>query len=146
MANLLKALELARQLETAGVRSLRAFVRRLRDTVLGGIEEEPSPASEESENVVRILTMHKAKGLEFPVVVLPDLAGRSSDSGAKLLFRRDGGCELRFASRRTAGFDDAVEKFDFSFFSRFSNSHHCSFIIFYIQIRLFFKFVDKIIY
>ena len=107
VANLLKALELARQLETAGVRSLRAFVRRLRDTVLGGVEEEPSPASEESENVVRILTMHKAKGLEFPVVVLPDLAGRSSDSGAKLLFRRDGGCELRFASRRTAGFDDA---------------------------------------
>ena len=107
VANLLKALELARQLETAGVRSLRAFVRRLRDTVLGGIEEEPSPASEESENVVRILTMHKAKGLEFPMVVLPDLAGRSSDSGAKLLFRRDGGCELRFASRRTAGFDDA---------------------------------------
>ena len=107
VANLLKALELARQLETAGVRSVRAFVRRLRDTVVGGVEEEPSPASEESENVVRILTMHKAKGLEFPMVVLPDLAGRSSDSGAKLLFRRDGGCELRFASRRTTGFDDA---------------------------------------
>ena len=107
VANLLKALELARQLETAGVRSLRAFVRRLRDTVLGGVEEEPSPASEESENVVRVLTMHKAKGLEFPVVVLPDLAGRSSDSGAKLLFRRNGSCELRFASRRTAGFDEA---------------------------------------
>jgi superfamily I DNA/RNA helicase len=63
VANLLKALELARQLETAGVRSLRAFARRLRDTVVGGIEEEASPASEESENVVRILTMHKAKGL-----------------------------------------------------------------------------------
>jgi ATP-dependent exoDNAse (exonuclease V) beta subunit len=105
VANLLKALELARQLERAGVRSLRAFVRRLRETVLGGVEEEPSPASEETDNVVRILTVHKAKGLEFPVVVLPDLAGRASDSGPKLLFRRDGGCELRFASRRTAGFD-----------------------------------------
>ena len=105
VANLLKALELARQLERAGVRSLRAFVRRLRETVLGGVEEEPSPASEETDNVVRILTVHKAKGLEFPVVVLPDLAGRASDSGPKLLFRRDGGCELRFASRRTVGFD-----------------------------------------
>jgi len=57
---------------------------------------------------VCLMTMHKAKGLEFPVVVLPDLAGRSTDSGAKLLFRRDGGCELRFASRRTVGFDDAA--------------------------------------
>jgi ATP-dependent exoDNAse (exonuclease V) beta subunit len=107
VANLLKALELARQLETAGVRSLRSFVRRLRDTVLGGVEEESSPASEETKSVC-LMTMHKAKGLEFPVVVLPDLAGRSTDSGAKLLFRRDGGCELRFASRRTAGFDDAA--------------------------------------
>ena len=110
VANLLKALELARQLENAGVRTLRAFARRLRETVLGGIDAEPSPASEESDDVVRILTMHKAKGLEFPVVVLPDLAGRSSDSGARLLFRRDGGCELRFAGRRTAGFNDADEE------------------------------------
>ena len=105
VANLLKALELARQLERAGVHSLRAFVRRLRETVLGGVEEEPSPASEETDNVVRLLTIHKAKGLEFPVVVLPDLAGRASDSGPKLLFRRDAGCELRFAGRRTTGFD-----------------------------------------
>jgi ATP-dependent helicase/nuclease subunit A len=110
VANLLKALELARQLESVGVRTLRAFVRRLRETVLGGIEAEPSPASEESDDVVRILTMHKAKGLEFPMVVLPDLAGRSADSGAKLLFRRDGACELRFAGRRTACFDEADEE------------------------------------
>ncbi len=107
VANLLKALELARQLEAAGVRSLRGFVRRLRETVLGGVEEEPSPASEETDDVVRLLTMHKAKGLEFPVVVLADLPGKSSDSGAKLLFEPDGGCELRFASRKTAGFGQA---------------------------------------
>jgi len=106
VANLLKALELARQLEALGLRSVRAFVRRLRETVLGGVDEEPSPASEETDNVVRILTIHKAKGLEFPVVVLADLAGRSSDSGAKLLFRPDGGAELRFAGMRTAGFDE----------------------------------------
>ena len=110
VANLLKALELARQLEGLGLRSVRAFVRRLHETVLGGVEEEPSPASEETDNVVRILTMHKAKGLEFPVVVLADLAGRSSDTGAKLLFSRDGGRELRFAGMRTAGFDEADEE------------------------------------
>jgi len=104
VANLLKALELARQLESVGVRSLRAFVRQLRETVLAGVDE-PSPDSEEDAKVVSILTTHKAKGLEYPVVVLPDLAGRSSDSGAKLLLGRDGGCELRFAGRRTLGFE-----------------------------------------
>jgi ATP-dependent helicase/nuclease subunit A len=106
VANLLKALELARQLEGLGLHSVRAFVRQLRETVLGSIEEEPSPASEETDNVVRILTMHKAKGLEFPVVVLADLAGRTTDAGAKLLFGSGGRCELRFAGMRTAGFDE----------------------------------------
>jgi ATP-dependent helicase/nuclease subunit A len=105
VANLLKALELARQLEAIGVRSVRAFVRRLRETVVGGVDEELSPASEETDNVVRILTIHKAKGLEFPMVVLADLPGRSSDSGAKLQFRPDGAVELRFAGMRTAGFE-----------------------------------------
>src|SRR5207253_9558297 len=45
-------------------------------------------------------------------VVLPDLAGRSSDSGAKLLLGRDGGCELRFASRKTLGFDTVDKEQD----------------------------------
>lgn len=108
VANLLKALELARQLEAAGLHSVRSFVRHLRETVLGGIEEEPSPAAEETEDVIRILSIHKSKGLEFPVVVLADLAGSSSDSGVKLLFSRSGNTvELRFAGWRTAGFDAA---------------------------------------
>ncbi len=110
VANLLKALELARRLEAAGLGSLRGFVRQLRATVLGGYDEEPSPASEETENVVRILTMHKAKGLQFPVVVLADLAGRSHEAGTKLVGRHD--WQLRFAQSRTRGFDEAVARQD----------------------------------
>jgi ATP-dependent exoDNAse (exonuclease V) beta subunit len=107
VANLLKALELARQLEAAGVHSLRGFVRQLRRTVVGGVDEEPAPANEEGEDVVSLLTMHKAKGLEFPVVVLADLAGKSSDSGMRLLGR-----ELRFAGGKTTGFEAAKEEQD----------------------------------
>src|SRR5439155_18642082 len=83
--NLLKALELARALEAAGLRSLRAFVRRLRRTVLDEFEEEPSPSTEEGDDVVRVMTVHRAKGLEFPVVVMADLCGESQDKGASLL-------------------------------------------------------------
>ncbi len=113
VANLQKALELARQLEGAGLRSVRAFVRRLRETVLGGLDEEPSPASEETDDVVRLLSMHKSKGLEFPVVVLADLAGGSTDSGPKFLQdKQTGNVEARFASRKTTGFDAAGEQQD----------------------------------
>lgn len=109
VANLMKALDLARQLERAGVCSLRGFVRQLRRTVMAGVEEEPAPANEETDDVVRLLTMHKSKGLEFPVVVLADLAGKSSDSGAKWGVNRVTGThELRFDGCRTAGFDEAV--------------------------------------
>ena len=107
VANLLKALDLARQMEAMGVRSLRAFVQHLRETVVGSIEEEPSPANEETDDVVRILTMHKSKGLQFPIVVLPDLGGGSSDSEDQLLVHRDDGrIELRFSGCRTNGFDE----------------------------------------
>ncbi len=108
VANLLKALELARQLETAGVHTLRGFVRHLRETIIESHDEEPSPASEETEDVVRLLTMHKSKGLEFPVVVLADLPGKSQESHAAARFG-PAGCELRFGERRTAGFDELGE-------------------------------------
>jgi ATP-dependent helicase/nuclease subunit A len=110
VANLMKALELARQLEAAGLRSVRAFARRLRETVLGGVEEEPSPASEETDDVVRIMSVHKSKGLEFPVVILADLAGKFTDSAAKFVLNRTNGrIEIRAEGRRTADFDDANE-------------------------------------
>jgi ATP-dependent helicase/nuclease subunit A len=113
VANLLKAVELARQLEAVGVRSVRGFVRRLRQTLLGGVDEEPSPANEETDDVVRLLSMHKAKGLEFPIVILPDLAGRSADSGAKIVPNRtDRTFEIRFNGRMSQGFDDASEQQD----------------------------------
>ena len=106
VANLLKALELARRVEAAGIRSLRGFVRQLRATLLNGLDEEPAPASEETDDVVKLLTMHKAKGLEFPVVVLADLAGKSSDSGVRLVTNRVGQTfELRFAGCKTDGFE-----------------------------------------
>jgi ATP-dependent exoDNAse (exonuclease V) beta subunit len=112
VANLLKALALARQLEAAGIRSLRGLVRQLRRTVVGGADEEPAPANEEDE-AVQLLTMHKAKGLEFKVVVLADLAGKSSDSGARLLVHRATGThELRFAGSRTGDFDAAATEQD----------------------------------
>ena len=109
--NLLKALELARALEVAGLTSLRAFARRLRRSVLDEFEEEPSPSTEEGDDVVRVLTVHRAKGLEFPVVVMADLCGESQDRGASLLSdRATKQVELRFGKFTTAGFAAANER------------------------------------
>jgi ATP-dependent exoDNAse (exonuclease V) beta subunit (contains helicase and exonuclease domains) len=40
---------------------------------------------------VALLTIHKSKGLEFPVVVLPDLQRRWRQSAGKFVFERNSG-------------------------------------------------------
>jgi DNA helicase-2/ATP-dependent DNA helicase PcrA len=49
------------------------FITHLEDLIEAGEDPEAS-AEEEEEEAVRILTVHKAKGLEFPVVIIAGLA------------------------------------------------------------------------
>ncbi len=82
-ANLLKLIELAQSLADQGVRSLSAFNRFLAHHQRA-TEEGEAAVAEEHAPVVRFLTIHKAKGLEFPSVILADAIlapGRPSRTG-----------------------------------------------------------------
>src|SRR5439155_535239 len=57
--------------EVAGASSFRAFVDRLTAEAERGDAAE-APVVEEGAEGVRIMSVHKAKGLEFPVVILCD--------------------------------------------------------------------------
>ena len=71
LGNILRVLDMARRFEQGSVTSFRAFVGRLEeDAERGGVNE--APVVEEGTDGVRIMTVHKAKGLEFPVVILVD--------------------------------------------------------------------------
>lgn len=74
-ANLIHLYERARQFGTFSRQGLYRFIRFL-ETLKE--ETDPAPPSElsEAENVVRIMSVHKSKGLEFPVVILPSLGKR----------------------------------------------------------------------
>jgi ATP-dependent helicase/nuclease subunit A len=69
LGNVLRLLESARKFEAAGARSFRAFVDRLAEEAERGDASE-APVVEEGTDGVRMMTVHKAKGLEFPVVIL----------------------------------------------------------------------------
>jgi ATP-dependent helicase/nuclease subunit A len=71
LGNLLRVLDMARRFEERAVTSFRAFVTRLQEEAKRGGANE-APVVEEGTDGVRIMTVHKAKGLEFPVVVLVD--------------------------------------------------------------------------
>jgi ATP-dependent helicase/nuclease subunit A len=71
LANILRVLDLARRFDAAGATSFRAFVERMNDEAERGDAAE-APVVEEGTEGVRIMTVHRAKGLEFPVVILCD--------------------------------------------------------------------------
>ena len=72
LSNVLRTLELARRFETrGGATSFRGFVEWLELAAERGGAAE-APVVEDGTEGVRLLSVHKAKGLEFPVVVLVD--------------------------------------------------------------------------
>lgn len=71
LGNILRVLDMARRFEQGYATSFRAFVGRLdEDAERGGANE--APVVEEGTDGVRVMTVHRAKGLEFPVVILVD--------------------------------------------------------------------------
>ena len=77
LANVLHIGELARQYEMGGGISFRGFVEELR-VAAETAQASEAPILEEDSDGVRMMTVHKAKGLEFPIVILADLTCRLS--------------------------------------------------------------------
>jgi ATP-dependent helicase/nuclease subunit A len=70
VANVLRMLDLALAEPS---RTPEAFLRECAARIREAEPEEEGALADEQLDVVRILSIHKAKGLEFPVVILPDL-------------------------------------------------------------------------
>jgi ATP-dependent exoDNAse (exonuclease V) beta subunit len=77
-ANLLAIVEDARLFSAAGGGGLRPFIRYLRDSMEEEAIEIEATVAEETDDVVRIMTVHGAKGLEYPIVALANLGGQTS--------------------------------------------------------------------
>ncbi|MBI4662753.1 MAG: UvrD-helicase domain-containing protein [Verrucomicrobia bacterium] len=73
-ANVRRLLGLARQFDPYQRQGLFRFLRFVE--AQEELETDFEPASSESQSAVRLLSIHKSKGLEFPVVVLAGLGGR----------------------------------------------------------------------
>jgi ATP-dependent exoDNAse (exonuclease V) beta subunit len=87
--------ELARQYELDGGMSFRGFIETLHEEASGGHAAE-APILEEGSDGVRLMTVHKAKGLEFPVVILADITARLTPFEAGRHIDNDRGvCALR---------------------------------------------------
>ena len=72
-ANVLKVADQARAFTVSGGGGLRAFTRWLDQQQDQEVGEAEASVSEESDDIVRLMTIHAAKGLEFPIVLLANL-------------------------------------------------------------------------
>ncbi len=86
LANLAKAAELARSFEWGARGSVKAFLAEIRRKTEEERPEHEFPSFEEKEDAVRISTIHLSKGLEFPVVILANLArgGKKPPEGLRV--------------------------------------------------------------
>lgn len=108
--------EKARAFSEAGESSLRGFldwIERLADENARMVEV---PVPETDEDAVRIMTIHAAKGREFPVVIMMGLGYRTRDRGEQVIFdRREGTVEVSIGSSTgqrftTRGYEEACER------------------------------------
>jgi ATP-dependent exoDNAse (exonuclease V) beta subunit len=72
LANVHRVADLARSFELSGGVSFRGFVEEL-EAQSEKAESAEAPVIEEGAEGVRLMTVHGAKGLEFPVVILADM-------------------------------------------------------------------------
>jgi ATP-dependent helicase/nuclease subunit A len=97
LANVYRLTDVARSFEASGAAtSFRAFVEYL-DAEYDSGDTGEAPVLEQEGSGVKLMTVHKAKGLEFPVVILADLTAKLSgpqggdrycDQDAKLCAQR----------------------------------------------------------
>ncbi len=75
LANVYRVVSMARNFELTGGISFRAFVEELSEQSEKSDSAE-APVLEEGAEGVRLMTVHSAKGLEFPVVILADMTAK----------------------------------------------------------------------
>jgi ATP-dependent helicase/nuclease subunit A len=85
LANVHKLLRLARRFEAGEGRDLRAFLDHVAYLEAAAKVEPDAPVEGVEPDAVRLMTIHAAKGLEFPVVCLADLGRQPNTQTPDLL-------------------------------------------------------------
>lgn len=92
LANINKFINLLEEFDSKEKRSLELFIDyiekiRLEDTGEGVLS---------ADEAVNILTIHKSKGLQFPVVIIPELAKDNRNNFPNFLFHKELGLGIKF--------------------------------------------------
>jgi ATP-dependent helicase/nuclease subunit A len=99
LANVQRLFTLAERFERSGTHLIRDFVRYVEEFEAIGSRESEGQI-DEATNAVRLMTIHQAKGLEFPIVIIPELQRYSRVPDSWVLLDRHRGLTLKVPDGR----------------------------------------------
>jgi ATP-dependent helicase/nuclease subunit A len=94
-ANLDKLIRLAGTRRDTAAFSLTSFLRMMDRLREEPVPETEAPVESDDGDSVKLMTIHQAKGLEFPVVFIPDLSWRRNRPTPELLADAEAGLAVR---------------------------------------------------
>ena len=89
-ANLRRMMEMAREHDRSGNPRLEDFLATVEQVILEAVEESEAPLSEIGDDAVRLMSIHKAKGLEFRHVFLVNCDYQRSGGAGDCLYAAKG--------------------------------------------------------
>ena len=105
VANVRKFLDITRRqakIRPAGFNALVFHIEEMQTSQPG---ESNAPVFEQSVDAVQLMTIHAAKGLEFPVVIVPSLESRASSNSSAAGFSPKHGVGAKWKNPTTASSD-----------------------------------------
>lgn len=96
-ANVLKLARMCSAFESSEGTGTAGFLAHLDAKEQFGDHETPAALVSQDSQAVRIMSVHASKGLEFPVVIVPELGGRVRSNSSIARWRRGGDWTLTMA-------------------------------------------------
>ncbi|MCP4267145.1 MAG: UvrD-helicase domain-containing protein [Candidatus Brocadiaceae bacterium] len=100
-ANLLKLIELCKNQEDFEPLTLKGFIEIVDVYKFREIRESEAPVESEEDDVVKLITTHSAKGLEFPVVIVADTDRSNTRPPDYFVFSKDHGISFKVLNPST---------------------------------------------
>lgn len=111
-ANLKALLDRARQFQDTSIKGLFNFIRYIDKIQARSGDMGVARILGENENLVRIMSIHRSKGLEFPVVIVAGLGKQfnMSDSSAGILLHKDLGLGPRYVNPELRSYHETIAR------------------------------------
>lgn len=111
-ANLKLLLDRARQFQNTSIKGLYNFIDFINRLQASSGDMGAARTLGENDNVVKIMSIHKSKGLEFPVVIVGGMGKQFnfSDSRSRVLFHKDLGIGPQYVNLELRTYTDSIAR------------------------------------